>query len=316
MSLSKSDHWVWDSWFAHRGPEHHAFYLQAPRSLGDPDLRHHAATIGHSVSTDLLTWEHLESALLPGEPGSFDDLAVWTGSVVEHDGVWHLFYTGVDAVDRGAVQRIGHATSLDMTAWTRVSESPIVTADPRWYATKQTDPRGEEPFRDPWVFFRPEDGLWHMLLTARIADVGAKGAGTIAHATSPDLDAWTVHQPLVHDSGFDQLEVVQVLNSGGQWVVIFCAAERDVRNPSVAAGTGTYSAPADGPLGPFHIDRAELITDAGIYAGRVLDLDDEDRLALIGFLDSGEPGGFVGITCAPTPVELTSRGTLDATRGH
>ena len=49
------DHWLWDFWFARDGDDVHVFYLQAPRSLGDPELRHHNATIGHAVSRDLRT---------------------------------------------------------------------------------------------------------------------------------------------------------------------------------------------------------------------------------------------------------------------
>ena len=44
------DKWVWDFWFARQDGQHHIFYLQAPRALGDPGRRHHNATIGHAVS--------------------------------------------------------------------------------------------------------------------------------------------------------------------------------------------------------------------------------------------------------------------------
>src|SRR5690606_19339933 len=46
MPLALPDRWVWDFWFAHDGDDVHVFYLQAPRALGDPDRRHHNATIG------------------------------------------------------------------------------------------------------------------------------------------------------------------------------------------------------------------------------------------------------------------------------
>ena len=84
--LRLADHWLWDFWFARDGEEVHIFYLQAPRSLGDPDLRHRNATIGHAVSRDGRDWSVLPDALGPGPEGTFDDLATWTGSVVRHDG--------------------------------------------------------------------------------------------------------------------------------------------------------------------------------------------------------------------------------------
>jgi beta-fructofuranosidase len=74
VGLRFVDRWIWDFWFADDGTDRHVFYLQAPRSLGRPELRHRNATIGHAVSTDLRTWEVLPDVLGPGPAGRFDDL--------------------------------------------------------------------------------------------------------------------------------------------------------------------------------------------------------------------------------------------------
>ena len=66
MSFSLPDKWVWDFWFARHEGQHHIFYLQAPRALGDPGLRHHRATIGHAVSADLRDWRLLPDVVHPG----------------------------------------------------------------------------------------------------------------------------------------------------------------------------------------------------------------------------------------------------------
>jgi beta-fructofuranosidase len=47
--LQLADRWVWDFWFAREGPRYHVFFLQAPKSLVDPDLRHWNASVGHAV---------------------------------------------------------------------------------------------------------------------------------------------------------------------------------------------------------------------------------------------------------------------------
>jgi len=52
MTLRLPDKWVWDFWLVQDGKDYHAFYLQAPRSLGNPDLRHLNACVGHAASTD------------------------------------------------------------------------------------------------------------------------------------------------------------------------------------------------------------------------------------------------------------------------
>ena len=48
--LRLDDFYVWDSWVADDGDLYHLFFLQAPRSLGDPGMRHLSATVGHATS--------------------------------------------------------------------------------------------------------------------------------------------------------------------------------------------------------------------------------------------------------------------------
>ncbi len=311
--ISIEGFWVWDSWYVTDSGSHHAFYLKAPHSLGNPDLRHANARIGHSVSTDLTTWTSLPDVLGVGADGSFDDLATWTGSIVRHEKVWHLFYTGVEKRSHTSIQRIGHATSVDLIDWTRVSAEPVTSADARWYSTAAEAPAFDEPWRDPWVFRSTEDGLWHMLVTAReLRDAGESTVpahGSIGHCVSPDLDTWTVREPLSHRSGFTQVEVLQVLQVEDVHVVVFCAAAKDVLADGIAAVTGTYTAPADGELGPFHLDQAEAIDAPGIYAGRIVHTVAGEHM-LLGFVDSNADGIFGGVICDPIPLQLTRRGTL------
>ncbi len=74
MGFALPGDWVWDFWSAVDGDQVPLFYLHAPRSLGDPELRHHNASIGHAVTRDLTSWEHLP-APLPERRVGFDDLA-------------------------------------------------------------------------------------------------------------------------------------------------------------------------------------------------------------------------------------------------
>jgi beta-fructofuranosidase len=136
MTLKLEDKWVWDLWLA---PEKvdgkwHIFFLQAPRSLIDPDLRHASATVGHATSADLIDWHYVGTALEPGAVGAWDDRATWTGSIVKSDnGLWHMFYTGTNkSKENGFVQRIGLATSTDLITWTK-QEGFVTEADSRWY---------------------------------------------------------------------------------------------------------------------------------------------------------------------------------------
>jgi beta-fructofuranosidase len=148
MTLRLPDHWIWDFWFAEDGDDVHVFFLHAPHDIGHQELRHGHARIGHAVSRDLRTWAVLPTALIPGPPGSFDDLATWTGSTIAVDGRWYMFYTGISTREAGAVQRIGLATSDDLLRWEK--QGMVLEADPRWYERRGPG-APDEAWRDPWV---------------------------------------------------------------------------------------------------------------------------------------------------------------------
>jgi len=132
---------------------------------------------------------------------------------------------------------------------------------------------------------------------------------TIALSTSHDLEIWSKPVALLENSGFGQIEVTEVEEIDGRWVLIFCVAKEFIQNPDSKYQSGTYSAPADSPTGPFHLDRAELIGPAGLYAGRII----KDRLGrwnLLGFLHDDFDKPFTGRIQDPIIVSLTDRGTL------
>ncbi len=94
MVFVPTDRYLWDFWFAPRGgPDapYHLFFLQAPRTLRDPEERHGRATVGHAVSRDLVRWEELPTALEAGPAGAWDDRAIWTGSMIRHSGAVYWF---------------------------------------------------------------------------------------------------------------------------------------------------------------------------------------------------------------------------------
>ena len=279
MPLRLPDHWLWDFWFAVDGDDVHVFYLQAPRALGDAELRHHNATIGHAVSRDLRHWEVLPDALGAGAPGAFDDLATWTGSIVRRDGRWHLFYSGIARAEAGAVQRIGHATSGDLLSWER--DALLLEADPRWY--------DREHWRDPWVAWDPERERWDMLVCATLG-----GRGILAHAHSPDLQTWTTGPPLSPPTGHVQLEVPQLVQHNGGWWVLFS---------DVFAGSGVHYLSAPERLGPYTAESRDLLPRSRPrhhYAGRLLEHGGESLL--FAWLMDDEEGTFVGELSDPMPL--------------
>ena len=82
MTLALSDKWIWDFWLARHGEDWHIYFLQAAKSLGDPELRHRHVSVGHAVSLDLRDWKYLGTCFAPAKGPAWDDWTTWTGSVV------------------------------------------------------------------------------------------------------------------------------------------------------------------------------------------------------------------------------------------
>src|SRR6266496_3214714 len=103
---------------------YHLFYILHSRTLW---FAQNERVLGHAISQDLYTWTQLDP-VLPARPQNWDRDHIWAPSIVERDGVYYLFYTGV--TDVGGVyasnQRLGVATSTDLTQWNR-RDAPIFT---------------------------------------------------------------------------------------------------------------------------------------------------------------------------------------------
>lgn len=310
MTLRLPEHWIWDFWFAVDGEDVHVFYLHAPRALGEEDLRHRNARIGHAVSRDLRAWEPLPDPLVPSAPGSFDDLATWTGSVREHRGRWYLYYTGVSTSDNGRAQRIGVATSDDLLTWTR--QDLVFEADARWYEL--------HAWRDPWVFADENTGVLHMLICARSNCGPVDARGVIGHATATDPLHWTADPPLSEPGEFSQLEVPQQVRIGDRWRIVFCAGAGDhsaarLARPGVAAEGGTHWLGADARFGPYRLESDRfLLGDRGgrYYAGRFLR--HGGQWHFFAWQQYDERGRFVGALTDPMPVLVSPGGEVEIVR--
>lgn len=306
MTLRLADRWIWDFWFAEEGGLVHVFYLQAPRSLGDPDLRHRNARVGHAVSNDLVTWDVLPDPLDGGPPGAFDDLATWTGSVIRGPDAWYLLYTGLSSRDGGRVQRIGLATSTDLLRFHRVGDGLVLEAASRWYETDGSGPHGATAWRDPYVIADPGGSGYHAFITARSPSGPSDGRGVIGHAVSPDLRRWQVRPPLGSPVGFAEMEVPQVIDLGATALLVFCTSDTHVSRARRAANggpvpTGTYVCRGPTPLGPFDVsERTSLLPITSLYAGKLIRRG--TGWFLMGFVDQVD-GRFVGELADPIPFD-------------
>jgi len=324
MSLRLADRWLWDFWVVRDGHDYHVFYLQAPRSLLDPERRHWHVSIGHAASTDLRRWEVLPDALGPGEPGAWDDYTVWTGSIEPEtrpvrDGMpgdrrtgWRLLYTGTAHATRGLVQRIGLATSEDLVCWTRHPANPVLEPDHGLYERLGQDAWHEEAWRDPWLFRDPASGTSHALLTARLAHGPPATRGVIGLATAERAGRWAVREPVTRPGVYGHMEIPQLHRiSDGRWCLLFSVPglPEDVLAgsgpvPLRAGLRGTHYLLADAPLGPFEWEShgVLLADEAGTWYGAKL-LDGPDgRLTCLAWIAHDADGGFVGELSDPMEV--------------
>jgi beta-fructofuranosidase len=320
MVLAIANRWIWDSWYVRDGDTWHGYFLQADRSLGDPELRHRNVTQGHAISTDLVNWTQFGTCLTPSDGPAFDDWTTWTGSVVADDmGLWHLFYTGTSHADKGLYQRIGHATSTDLHSWQRVGDGlclDLVGKDAAHYEAEHAIGKwGDRSMRDPWVMRDPDGDGWLMYFTARAPDIAEPNeGGAIGLATSPDLYTWTV-QPPIFIGGFGQIEVPQVFQIGSKWYCLFCTLDRDwskayrLANPQNPV-SGSHYLVADTIKGPWAIAPGKFLdgeTPCRRYAARILQTG--NGLKILGFADGGRDN-FGGYILDPEDVLVGEDGVL------
>lgn len=305
MAFALDNHWVWDFWLADDGRLFHMYFLHAPHALGDPDLRHRNARIGHATSPDLVDWTYHGRAFEAGDAGDFDETATWTGSLVRgQDGLWRMFYTGSRflAPDSHAnIETIGVATSPDLFHWTK-QPGPVCQADPRWYETLGMSSWPEEAWRDPWVFAAADGAGWHMLITARSKDGDALDRGVIGHATSKDLAVWSVQPPLSRTgAGFAHLEVPQIVTIDGGIHLLFSCNATKLAGSRLGTMGGIWSVATAAADGPYRIETASLLSSETLYSGRIIE-DRNGRPVMLAFHNLGKDGSFPGVITDPMPV--------------
>jgi hypothetical protein len=100
--------------------------------------------------------------LVPGEPGSWDDLYVVCCYVLEYDDTIFLYYVGAHSKGGGS---LGLATSADGYHFKKYPGNPILTRDKKGYDAFSVGPAG----------LLKEDSLWVLYFNAR--EIAGYGGG-------------------------------------------------------------------------------------------------------------------------------------------
>lgn len=310
--------YLWDNWFIKEADVWHMFHLQADASL-HPLERHHHSEIGHATSTDLINWETQPIALQPGTTGEWDDLALWTGSVLKNDDTYYQFYTGRNERNYWG-QTIGLATSQDLITWKKHPQNPIIKADAAYClvdANIACNFNSTPAWRDPHVRFNEELQQYCMVICARTAAGINQYNGTIALATSTNLLDWELHVPLLTPNVFEEMETPQIVTHKG-YNYLFFSVRADKYEPTWRSTTGDhnglhcYVAPTiQGDYVPINKTGHVPALQDNIYATKILEHYKDDLFIAIGWVDGGYLEGngttteLLGRLSYPFLVELT-----------
>jgi len=232
------------------------------KTIGDVDVLYHDGLyhlfhlvlpnhdfIAHAVSTDALNWRRVNNALFIGDPGSWDDLMLWTMHVSpdpHRPGRWRMFYTGLSRRDKGNYQRLGMAISDDLFDWQKTpvhwidhrgpnDPEPVKAArrkgqsdvadsrhsifdaescfplepDPQHYESSLEEGRHWVSFRDP---FYHHDGTNGWLMAAgRVKTGPIVRRGCVALMKEVEPNHFVGQPPLHHPHLYDDVEVPNLI---------------------------------------------------------------------------------------------------------
>jgi len=187
------------------------FYLHDWRDKA----RHGEGTPWYQISTDDFVHFTEHGEMLARGTKDEQDLYVFTGSVIEGEGRYHIFYTGHNPYLRKQgkpEQGVMHAVSEDLLKWRKI---PVDT----FYAP--TDRFEPHDWRDPFVFWNKEAGEYWMLLAARLKTGPSRRRGCTALCASNDLKKWEVRQPFWTPGLYYTHECPDLFRMGDWWYLVF-----------------------------------------------------------------------------------------------
>lgn len=174
--------------------------------------------IAHAISPDGISWKRVKNALFVGDPGEWDDDMLWTMHVVEANGKFEMYYTGLQRKDRGVVSRIGYAESTDLIHWEK-NKRNVYPIEPtgKYYETYETNPRTWLSFRDPFRF--EHGGEEYLLVASRTISgpVSRRGCVGLVKITN---DVVQLMPPLLHPGMYDDVECPCVFELKGRFYLI------------------------------------------------------------------------------------------------
>lgn len=178
---------------------------------------------------DLMEWHRLDNPVFSWRDGqAWDRGGLYKAWLLEHDGLYYIFYNAKDKDEPGWVEQTGMATSADMLHWERCGENPVLpVSEGCWDSKFASDPMVLRD-GDRWVMF-------YFGFDYRHAQEGI--------AFSDDLVHWTRYpEPIIRAGTGEELDSIHahkpaVVTRDGVLYHIYCAV-RPWRPGDPAKGLG------------------------------------------------------------------------------
>ena len=282
--------------FYHNGI-YHIFSLTPPSgtTVYPERLR---TTWSHTISTDLVHWDELETAVYPGSGEEPDADGVWTGSVIFGEGKYHAFYTGYNYhIEKQ--QTICHATSEDGIKWTKDEANPVISPFEELYESLD--------WRDPYVFYNEDDKCYWILISARKKAGPPTKRGCVVLYRSDDLENWTYYGPIYEPYHTNCPECPEMYKIGDNWYLSYSRFSEFVN---------TIYRVSKSPFGPWRTPKMDGIGGRRFYAAKSMQNDEGRRFYFAWAHDRANQSDtgewyWGGDFCIPHEVEVNATGELD-----
>lgn len=210
----------------------HIVVINAPVDA-PPAGQPYSPGLQQATSYDLEHWTNGGTAIPVGPDGSWDSFDTWAPSIIESGGTYYLYYTGVQLIGNAWVQKIGLATSTDLSTWTKYDSNPIFDCSQNsWQYWNLSDPYGAgTDCRDPYVVRDEPNNRWVMFYNGRLNNPDHSyevptpaywlaTPAVVGMATSTDLIHWT-DAGFVSSTASYQAESPHIIQHDGTYNLVF-----------------------------------------------------------------------------------------------
>jgi predicted GH43/DUF377 family glycosyl hydrolase len=155
----------------------------------EPGLEEGAAIIGLCTSDDLYHWQAGAPILYPQDGAAWESGGLYKPWLLEHEGIYYLFYNAKNLTDGRWIEQTGLATSRDLLHWQRHAGNPILPVGPQGTF--------DDIFASDPCVFHHKDLWWMYYYSLSSSDHHARDSA----AYSSDLLTWTKTNEILVDVG-------------------------------------------------------------------------------------------------------------------